>query len=61
MWRSPGTVLEQRRQPESGSSARLIEEIVLRVEDDALDLVIRWAGGDHTPLRVRKNRAGQHR
>ena len=23
--------------------------------------MIRWAGGDHTPLRVRKNRAGQHR
>ena len=39
----------------------LIEEIIVRVEDDVLDLVIRWAGGDHTPLRVRKNRAGQHR
>jgi excisionase family DNA binding protein len=23
--------------------------------------LIRWAGGDHTPLRVRKNRTGQHR
>jgi DNA invertase Pin-like site-specific DNA recombinase len=39
----------------------LIEEIVVRVEDEALSLVIRWAGGDHTALRVRKNRAGQHR
>ena len=39
----------------------LIQEIVVRVDDDALDLVIRWVGGDHTPLRVRKNRAGQHR
>jgi DNA invertase Pin-like site-specific DNA recombinase len=39
----------------------LIEEIVVRVEDEALSLVIRWSGGDHTPLRVRKNRAGQHR
>jgi erythromycin esterase-like protein len=39
----------------------LIEEIVVRVEDEALSLVIRWAGGDHTPLRVRKNRPGQHR
>jgi DNA invertase Pin-like site-specific DNA recombinase len=39
----------------------LIEEIVVQVEDEALSLVIRWAGGDHTPLRVRKNRAGQHR
>ena len=39
----------------------LIEEIVVRVEDETLSLVIRWAGGDHTPLQVRKNRAGQHR
>jgi excisionase family DNA binding protein len=39
----------------------LIEEIVVRVEDDALNLVIRWAGGDHTSLQVRKNRVGQHR
>ena len=39
----------------------LIEEIVVRVEDDALSLVIRWQGGDHTPLRVPRNRIGQHR
>lgn len=39
----------------------LIEEIIVRVIDDALDLVVRWAGGGHTPLRVRKNRVGQHR
>jgi excisionase family DNA binding protein len=39
----------------------LIEEIVVRVEDDALELMIRWTGGDHTPLRVKKNRVGQHR
>ena len=39
----------------------LIEEIVVRVEDDALNLVIRWAGGDHTSLRVQKNWIGQHR
>jgi len=39
----------------------LIEEILVRVEEEALSLVIRWSGGDHTPLRVRKNRAGQHR
>ena len=39
----------------------LIAESVVRVEDDARDLVIRWAGGDHTAVRVRKNRAGQHR
>ena len=39
----------------------LIEEIVVRVENDGLDLVIRWAGDDHTALRVRKNRTGRHR
>ena len=39
----------------------LIEEIVVRVESDGLDLVIRWAGEDHTALRVRRNRTGQHR
>ena len=39
----------------------LIEEIVVRVENDGLDLIIRWAGDDHTALRVRKNRTGQHR
>lgn len=39
----------------------LIEEIIVRIEDDALNLMIRWVGDDHTPLRVRKNRVGQHR
>ena len=39
----------------------LIEEIVVRVEDDGLDLKIRWAGDDHTALRVAKNRTGQTR
>jgi len=39
----------------------LIEEIVVSVRDDALALVIRWAGNDHTSLSVRKNRTGQHR
>jgi len=39
----------------------LIDEIVVRVEDSALAIVIRWNGGDHTPLRVAKNQAGQHR
>jgi excisionase family DNA binding protein len=39
----------------------LIDEIIVRVEDNALDLVIRWHGGDHSALKVRKNRTGQHR
>ena len=56
-WHSPGATPATRKR----IIRTLIEEIVVRVEDDALSLVIRWAGGDHTPLRVRKNRAGQHR
>jgi excisionase family DNA binding protein len=56
-WNSPGATPATRKR----IIRTLIEEIVVRVEDDALDLVIRWVGGDHTPLRVRKNRAGQHR
>ena len=56
-WHSPGATPATRKR----IIRTLIEEIVVRVEDDALDLVIRWVGGDHTPLRVRKNRTGQHR
>jgi excisionase family DNA binding protein len=56
-WHSPGATPATRKR----IIRTLIEEIVVRIEDDVLDLVIRWAGGDHTSLRVRKNRAGQHR
>ena len=40
----PGTARARRRRPASGSPYP-IEEIVVRVEDDVLSLVIRWAGG----------------
>ena len=56
-WHSPGATAVTRKR----IIRTLIEEIVVQVEEDALGLVIRWVGGDHTPLRVRKNRAGQHR
>ena len=39
----------------------VIDEIIVRVEDNVLDLVIRWHGGDHSALKVKKNRTGQHR
>lgn len=56
-WHSPGATPATRKR----IIRTLIEEIVVRIEGHALDLVIRWVGGDHTPLRVRKNRTGQHR
>jgi Helix-turn-helix domain len=45
-----------------GSTERLaFDEIIVRVEADRLELVIRWQGGDHSSLCVKKNRTGQHR
>ena len=56
-WHSPGATPATRKR----IIRTLIEEIIVRVEADALALVVRWAGNDHTSLRVRKNRVGQHR
>jgi len=39
----------------------LLHEIVVRVEDDQIKLLLHWQGGDHSPLTIRKNRTGQHR
>ena len=39
----------------------LINEIVVCVSEQTLDLVVHWHGGDHTALKVKKNRIGQHR
>jgi excisionase family DNA binding protein len=39
----------------------VIKEIVARVVDARIDLVIHWQGGDHSELSVVKNRTGQHR
>lgn len=56
-WHSPGATPATRKR----IIRTLIEEIVVCFQDNALSLVIRWAGGDHTPLHVRKNRVGEHR
>src|SRR6516164_1527615 len=56
-WASPAALPATRKR----IIRTLIDVIVVRVEDSALAIVIRWNGGDHTSLRVAKNRAGQHR
>lgn len=56
-WTSPAALPATRKR----IIRTLIDEIVVRVEDSALAIVIRWNGGDHTSLRVAKNQAGQHR
>lgn len=53
--------------PAAGNDTRkrivrtLIEEIVARVAEARIELVIHWKGGDHSELSVVKNRTGQHR
>jgi excisionase family DNA binding protein len=39
----------------------VLNEIVVRIDDGYIDLVLHWQGGDHTALRVRKNATGRHR
>ena len=56
-WNSPGATPATRKR----IIRTLINEIVVRVGENMLELVVHWHGGDHTALTVKKNRAGQHR
>jgi len=56
-WEIPGATAATRKR----IIRSLIHEIVVRIRDDVLDLVVHWHGGDHTALQVRKNRTGEHR
>lgn len=53
--------------PNAGNESRkrilraVIKEIVVRVTDTHLDLMVHWQGGDHTPLSIVRNRPGKHR
>ena len=39
----------------------VLHEIVVRVEGGFVDMLLHWQGGDHTPLKVKKNTTGKHR
>jgi DNA invertase Pin-like site-specific DNA recombinase len=39
----------------------VLHEIVVRIEEGFVDLVLHWRGGDHTALKVKKNASGKHR
>ena len=39
----------------------ILHEIVVRVENDRIEMVLHWQGGDHTPLQVKKNVTGKSR
>ncbi len=56
-WHHPGATAITRKR----IVRTVLNEIVARVENDQIHLVLHWQGGDHTELRVKKNRTGQHR
>jgi len=55
-WDSAGTTVETRKR----IIRLLIEEIIVDAVDDKLELIVHWQGGDHTRLRVKKNKPGQN-
>jgi hypothetical protein len=56
-WDRPGVTVETRKK----IIRLLISEIVVDVIGDTMRLIIRWQGGDHTRLEVKKNKVGQTR
>jgi len=57
-WRAPGVTMRARQQ----LLRSLIVDIVVDVDDEAREVVltIHWRGGQHSELRVRKPRTGEH-
>lgn len=39
----------------------VLHEIVVRVENDRIETVLHWQGGDRTSLSIKKNKPGKHR
>lgn len=39
----------------------VLREIIVRVEDGFVNMVLHWQGGDHTALKIKKNACGKHR
>ncbi len=56
-WASPGATPVTKKQ----IIRTLVDEIIVSVKGEVIDLVVRWQGGDHSALSLRKNRSGQHR
>jgi len=56
-WNSAGVSVETRKK----IIRLLVKEIIVDIVDDALALIIHWQGGDHTEMRVKKNKIGHTR
>ncbi len=57
LWHHPGATAETRKR----IIRTVIAEIVVKLVEDTIQLVIHWQGGDHTRLTVPRNRTGKHR
>jgi excisionase family DNA binding protein len=57
LWHHPGATAETRKR----IVRTVIAEIVVKLAEDTIQLVIHWQGGDHTRLAVPRNRTGRHR
>jgi excisionase family DNA binding protein len=57
-WHAPGVTMRARQQ----LLRTLITDIIVDVDEDARDVIltIHWRGGQHSELRVRKPRSGEH-
>jgi excisionase family DNA binding protein len=55
-WDSAGTTVETRKR----ILRLLIDEIIVDAVDDKLELIVHWHGGDHSRLRVKRNKPGQN-
>jgi len=56
-WNSAGVSVETRKK----IIRLLVKEVIVDIVDDALALIIHWQGGDHTEMRVKKNKIGHTR
>ncbi|MGC2461660.1 MAG: hypothetical protein WA446_11930 [Steroidobacteraceae bacterium] len=56
-WHDPSTTAETRKRILRAA----VKEIVVRVEDEKIQLLLHWQGGDHTVLAALKNKVGEHR
>lgn len=56
-WSHPAATVQTRKR----IVRAVINEIVVRIESGFVDMVLHWQGGDHTPLKVKKNTSGKHR
>lgn len=56
-WAHPAATAETRK----GIVRAVLEQIVVRLADDRIELLLHWCGGDHTRLDVPRARTGEHR